>query len=103
MSRPTTARVIIDLDLTGDPAEALRAVHKALDAGALQEEIETFADSDVRVTSTLARLCRRQHHARLAAHCTGGCGDIDVTRADLEAARCPHCGRELDTVHQRMG
>lgn len=30
------------------------------------------------------------------AHCTGGCGDIEVSPQDLQRGRCNACGRDLE-------
>jgi hypothetical protein len=41
--------------------------------------------------------------ATVDAHCTGGCGDIRITRAAWGTGACPFCGRELDTVEGAHG
>lgn len=50
------SRIVVTLEIEGEPADAIRAVRKALDDGVLQEAIEEYAD--VTVTESHATVTR---------------------------------------------
>jgi len=93
-------KVTIELEIEGYTTDAGYVVDQILDAGVLQDAISEheYDAGPLRVTQATSFAAESE---RVAAHCTGGCGDIEATSADLRAGRCPACGRDLEMTEGR--
>jgi hypothetical protein len=88
-------KITIELEIDGDQADAEHVVDALLDAGFLQDAINDH-DFDAGALHVTQTTCFAEQSTLVPARCTGGCGDIEATSADLRAGRCPSCGRDLE-------
>lgn len=95
----STTRIIVEIEIEGDPLEALSVVDAALDAGHLQDAINDHDCDGVGPLRVLTATCRVKpaplHERRARARCPGR--DHGQHIADVCAGNCcTACGGPID-------
>jgi hypothetical protein len=96
----TTVSIVLEIEEERE-GDALTVIDTFLENGGVQDplndhEHEECGPLKVRVAMVVAGA--PAGYDNVTVHCTGGCGDVDVPRASLDAGRCPVCGRDLEPL-----